>query len=158
MSDAPVTLSWLAARTPPPPQVLFDRLQARVRDAPSGNGGGAADPLPGPPSGAQHGAELAGPAPSEIGPVARLLAWHAVGLLADLCREPAGPGTKSLATTDADTRGRLRERAYRLLEADALLTYALEAAAEEGPDAVRALASWVSASRLASLLAEADAA
>jgi hypothetical protein len=156
MSDAPATLSWLAARTPPPPQALFDRLQARVRDPRGGNGGGAADA--GPPGAARPRDAQAGPAPSEIGPVARSLAEHAVGLLAELCREPAGPGSKALATADADARGRLHERAYRLLEADALLTYALEAAAEDGPDAVRALASWLSASRLATLLPEAGAA
>jgi hypothetical protein len=138
---------WLSARRPPAPLALSARLDDRVAKRPAGAPGDALGRF----------AER----PPSLGPTTAALGAHAVALLATLCHQADGPGTKSLAIAGDATAGErqlLRERAFRLLEADALLTYALEAAAEEGPEAVRALAAWLAPARLASLLRDADAA
>lgn len=136
---------WLTERRPAPPADLADRLARRLERPASASGDGVADP----PAVPAAFAAL----PPEVGPAPAELVRHAAVILAALCREPDSPGAKQLAGAErAAERGRLRERALELLEADALLTYAFEVAAEEGPDAVLATAAWLSPSRLATLL------
>ena len=142
---------WLAERRPAPPADLAERLARRLERpaAAAGDGaapgGGVADPRAAP-------AAFVSP-PPEVGRVQAELGRHAAVILAELCRAPDSPGAKRLAGAErVAERGSLRERALELLEADALLTYAFEAAAEEGPDAVLATAAWLSPSRLATLL------
>lgn len=144
---------WLAGRRPAPPPDLADRLKRRLDRPPTASGdrdagtGAAGHPGDVPPA-------FAAP-PLGVGPVAADLARHAVIILARLCREPEAPGAKEVAGAGAERaaeRDRLRERALALLEADALLTYAFDAASEEGIEAVLATAAWLSPSRLATLL------
>lgn len=144
---------WLAERRPAPPADLADRLKRRLdRPAAASGGGDAGTGDAGRPGDVPAG--FAAPPPG-VGPIAADLARHAVSILARLCREPEAPGAKQMAGAGAERaaeRDRLRERALELLEADALLTYAFDAASEEGPDAVLATAAWLSPSRLATLL------
>lgn len=137
--------AWLASREPRPPEELGERLRRRAREhARAGSPGAAVLP----------------PAPLGAGARATHLAILAVRLLGELASEPGGPGSKALAAAGpggAEARAGLRARAARLLEADALLTYAFEAAAERGPEAVEALAAWLAPARLAALLLPAPA-
>lgn len=146
MSDAVDTFleGWLARREPQPPPELSERLRRRV------SAGRERQAL----AGASATRAFAAP-PAIAGEPAAELANLAVGLLEELARQPDGAGSKALAAAGpegARALAELRDRAGRLLEADALLTYALEAAAEQGPHAVSALAAWLAPARLAALL------
>src|SRR4051812_20631494 len=63
-----------------------------------------------------------------------------------------------IALRDAVARCEERSSAIDLLAADALLTYMMEAAAEQGPDAVEAAAQAYGNARLAQLAANAEVA
>ncbi|MEN8375229.1 MAG: hypothetical protein ABFS34_07250 [Gemmatimonadota bacterium] len=131
--DAGDVMRWLAEREPQPPPALATRIRSVVE--------AAADEMPSVPEG--------------VGPRASRLGGLALQGLAALAREPAGPGSKELAAAGpqgAPALAALRARAADLLVVDALLTYALEAAAQDGPESVHAIADWLSPARLATLL------
>lgn len=121
--------SWLAARRPPPPPTLAAALRERFADG------------------------------TESGDRADALADAALESLAALAAERATRGSKALAAQGATAAGELAElraRAHRLLEADALLTYALEAAAEQSPERLERLAARLSPAAFAGLLPDLD--
>jgi len=118
-------VAWLEARAPAVPPALLDRLKQALAER-------SGSPQTGTGSN-QSERDVAGT--SGTPPLAVILAEAAIDQL-----------------RNALTNGEDRDGAYDLLAADALLTYAFEAAAEHGPEAISACARVYGPERLAALL------
>ncbi len=138
MSERSDALRWLDSRRPVPPESLLSRLRAAL-GAMEPTAGGSATAHPAGDSGTIAPTEAMGRGPEATAALARQLASAAVEWLRKVI---AGPGD--------------RASALDLLTADALLTYAFEAAAEAGPEAVNAVAADFGPGRLVELLSSGE--
>lgn len=137
-------VAWLESRTPAPPAALLERMRLALAAVAEGARSLPPEREAVGATGSAAGSASAGPTTGEASSAS---AEATVPALVAALGEAAVDRLR-IALEGGDDRA----AAYDLLAGDALLTYAFEAAADAGPDAVAACARAFGPARLAELL------